>query len=243
MVTESPIQMMPRQTLGSNANFEDGLGKELEIMLRGHRNGGAAVFDRERELNIYRSGSAPPTVEGSLSAVGSLFRAPVAAASLPPHRGNAGRILSDEALQSHPDYPSYYYSLEDLNPRLPPPPLSKEDWRFAQRLQAGVASSSAAAAAFGGIGDRRKKDLVDDGGGRSLFSSQPGIPPLKGEGDSLESRKFRAQRNMPRQPSAEWLERDTDGLIGLAGVGLGARRKSLADMLQVLVELPDSFMF
>ena len=29
--------------------------------------------DRERELSRYRSGSAPPTVEGSLSAVGGLF--------------------------------------------------------------------------------------------------------------------------------------------------------------------------
>lgn len=67
----------------------------------------------ERDLSIYRSGSAPPTVDGSLSAVSG---------------------LPEEELRSDPAYISYYYSNINLNPRLPPPLLSKEDWRFSQRL-------------------------------------------------------------------------------------------------------------
>ncbi|KAL5994155.1 hypothetical protein ACLOJK_035027 [Asimina triloba] len=220
MVTEGSVQMLSDMGVRpspADRNFEDGLVKELENMLRDHHNRSAGGRDPlyERELDLYRSGSAPPTVEGSRSAIGSLFRTPPGMG----HRNGVvvGGALSDEALQSHPEYPAYYYSREDLNPRLPPPMLSKEDWRVVRRFQAGTTS-----AALGGIEDWRKKELVDDGtGSRSLFSSQPGLA---------------VQRNMSRQPSAEWVERDADGLIGWASGGLGARTKSLVDMLQLLVD-------
>lgn len=131
---------------------------------------------RERELTMYRSGSAPPTVEGSLSAVGGLF-----------HGG-----FAEEEIRCDPAYISYYYSNVNLNPRLPPPVLSKEDWRLAQRLQAPGGGGS--------IGDRRK---VDDG---------------------VESR-------VPQHVAAEW---GGDGLIGLSGLGLGSRTKSIAEIIQVI---------
>ncbi|KAL5709975.1 hypothetical protein ACHQM5_020594 [Ranunculus cassubicifolius] len=185
---------------GSNDKLEDRLGKDIECLLRQQQQS-----NRERDLNIFRSGSAPPTVEGSLNAVGSLFN-------------TNGGALSEEDIRSHPAYLSYYYSHENLNPRLPPPLLSKEDWRAAQRFKATD------------VGDRRK-ELLDDGNNKSLFSLQPGIPMQNGGTHSVQPRKVTA-RNLTRQPSAEWIEKDTDGLIGLAGVGLGARRKSLADMLQ-----------
>ncbi|KAH7839721.1 hypothetical protein Vadar_007848 [Vaccinium darrowii] len=103
---------------------------------------------RERELSMYRSGSAPPTVEGSLSAVGGLF-------------GSHGGVTEEE-MRSDPAYISYYYSNVNLNPRLPPPMLSKEDWRFAQRLQGSGGGGS--------IGDRRK---VSTGGGEGIESMRP----------------------------------------------------------------------
>ncbi|KAF9598219.1 hypothetical protein IFM89_025920 [Coptis chinensis] len=210
---------------GSNGNLDEILGKDYELMmLREERS--REVINRERDLNIYRSGSAPPTVEGSLNAVGSLFRNSNNTNFLGIDGGdNVGGngVLSEEEIRSHPAYLSYYYSNENLNPRLPPPLLSKEDWRVAQRFQTGTSS-------YGGIGDRRK-EFLDDGSSRSLFSLQPGHLGQNGDGDFVEPRKV-TPRNLTRQPSAEWLEKDTDGLIGLAGVGLGARRKSLADMLQ-----------
>lgn len=102
----------------------------------------AAAGDRERELMMYRSGSAPPTVEGSLRAIG---------------------FLDDDELSSDPAYLSYYYSNVNLNPRLPPSVISKEDWRSTQRL--------------GGIGDRRKAATKEEenGGGEWLSRGGDGL--------------------------------------------------------------------
>ncbi|PIA37268.1 hypothetical protein AQUCO_03000102v1 [Aquilegia coerulea] len=202
---------------GSNGNLED-----IETMLREQRSKDIINREnRERDLNIYRSGSAPPTVEGSLNAVGSLFRNPNTIGI--DRNNNTTGVLTEEEIRSHPSYLSYYYSHENLNPRLPPPLLSKEDWRVAQRFQGGTSS-------YGGTEDRRN-ELFDNGNSKSLFSLQPGLSAQNLDANVIEPRKV-TPRNLTRQPSAEWLEKDTDGLIGLAGVGLGARRKSLADMLQ-----------
>lgn len=66
-----------------------------------------AVSDRGRELSLLRSGSAPPTVEGSLGA--AFFDGAV----------------SEVELRSDPAYRSYYYQNVKLNPRLPHPLPSK----------------------------------------------------------------------------------------------------------------------
>ncbi|KAI7730863.1 hypothetical protein M8C21_013477 [Ambrosia artemisiifolia] len=118
--------------------------------------------DHEFEINMCRSGSAPPTVEGSFNA---LFD---------------GGVLEHD-LRSDPAYLEYYHANVNLNPRLPPPLLSKE--RFSQRVQAG---SSA-------IGDMRK---------------------VKQDNESNVS---------------EW---GGNGLIGLRGLGLGSRQKSIAEIIQ-----------
>lgn len=91
---------------------------------------GASEADRG-DFEVFRSGSAPPTVEGALGAA-------------------AGGLLVDDELRSDPAYQSYYYSNAHLNPRLPPPLLSKEDWRSSHhRLRS--------SAGFGGIGDGRRQ--------------------------------------------------------------------------------------
>ncbi|AQK76245.1 Pumilio homolog 4 [Zea mays] len=177
------------------------------------------------DLSIFRSGSAPPTVEGSRTAIGALFPGPqLHANSLGDGGGGGGTdagvdMLTEEEIRSHPAYLSYYYSNEHLNPRLPPPMVSKEDWRAAQRFQA----------VSGGIGDRRRPSEV--GSGNSLFSVQPGA---HGEKALLNHRVGRGERNgLARQQSSEWLGRGADGLIGLSDVsGHGSRRKSFADALQ-----------
>lgn len=176
-------------------------GEDLGLLLREQRRKESMDRDRERELNMYRSGSCPPTVEGSLNAVEGLK--------------NGNGFLTEEELRSDPAYLSYYYSNVNLNPRLPPPVMSKEDWRFSQRLQA-VGGSK-----VGGIGDGRKVSSgsrrVDNGeGSRSLFSMQPGFNLKEEEENEADSRK------------AEWLDKEGDGLIGLS---LG-RQKSFADILQ-----------
>ncbi|KAH0667165.1 hypothetical protein KY285_028371 [Solanum tuberosum] len=187
----------PSPMLGNNENsFGDEFEKEIGMLLREQRR--QEADDHEKELNLYRSGSAPPTIEGSLSAVGGLF--------------NNNGFRSEEELRSDPAYLSYYYANVNLNPRLPPPLLSKEDWRFAQRMQGG---SSA-------IGDRRKVNKNDNGSssGRSLFAMPPGFNSIKAENEN-ESDKL--------QGSVEW---GGDGLIGLPGLGLGSKQKSIAEIFQ-----------
>ncbi|KAH6814149.1 pumilio 2 [Perilla frutescens var. frutescens] len=210
-----------RPMIGNNENsFGDEFEKEIGLLLREQRR--QEADDLEKELNLYRSGSAPPTVEGSLSAVGGLFNhgasgGAVSGGGVPPAiaefaRNKSGNgFMSEEELRSDPAYLSYYYSNVNLNPRLPPPLLSREDWRFAQRLQGG---SSA-------IGDKRKVNRNDsgNGSGRSLFSMPPGFNPKKQESESEDK----------LQGSVEW---GGDGLIGLPGLGLGSKQKSLAEIFQ-----------
>ncbi|GAA0181269.1 RNA metabolism protein [Lithospermum erythrorhizon] len=211
-----------RPTIGTNENsFGDELEKEIGLLLHEQRRQDAD--DRERELNIYRSGSAPPTVEGSLSAVGGLFSnhgvrgGAVGGGSVIEELAmikNGNGVMSEEELRSDPAYLSYYYSNVNLNPRLPPPLLSKEDWRFAQRLQGGNSA----------IGDRRKVNRTENGvlgAGRSLFAMPPGFNNEKNHEAENEIDKV--------QSSVEW---GGDGLIGLPGLGLGNKQKSFADIFQ-----------
>ncbi|EPS67370.1 hypothetical protein M569_07404, partial [Genlisea aurea] len=190
-------------------NFE-----EMELLLRERSR--QEADDRERELNLCRSGSAPPTVEGSLSAIGGFFShgGDGGAASGSPFGditenkiGNG--FLSEEELRTDPSYSSYYHSNVNLNPRLPPSILSKEDLRFAQRLQ-GWSSV---------IGDRRKANKIDslDGApGRAPFQMPPGFSSRKKEGGNASK----------KSGALEW---DGDGLIGFH---LGGNQKSLSEMLQ-----------
>ncbi|XP_020585489.1 pumilio homolog 2-like [Phalaenopsis equestris] len=195
-------EMGVRAMIGSGGEGFSGedLGRELGLLLREQRRQEAS--DRERELNIYRSGSAPPTVEGSLTAMGGLL-------GVDADRGSG---ITEEDLLSDPAYVSYYYSNVNLNPRLPPPVLSKEDWRFAKRVQAGSSG-------LGGIGDRRNLGRIEEGWNRSLFSLQPGFGAKEDE------------ENKPAQGSSEWLDNGGDGLIGLPALSLG-RQKSFADLFQ-----------
>ncbi|XP_043700604.1 pumilio homolog 1-like [Telopea speciosissima] len=216
MVTESPLKMLSdmgmRPMIGSNdGSFGEDFAMELGLLLREQRR--QEANDMERELNLYRSGSAPPTVQGSLTAVGGLL-GHVGGASLSDFAGSkSANGFSEEQFRSDPAYLSYYYSNLNLNPRLPPPLLSKEDWRFAQRLQGG-------SSVIGGTGDRRKVNRADEGGNRSLFSLQPGFNSQTEENEV-------DQRNP--QASTEW---GGDGLIGLSGLELGSRQKSLVDIFQ-----------
>ncbi|PKU68170.1 Pumilio like 2 [Dendrobium catenatum] len=166
--------------------------------------GGGEVFNND-DLGIYRSGSALPTVEGSMTVMNGLFT------------GDASRFgaLTEEDVRYDPAHLSYYYSKSNLNPRLPPPVISKEDWRFAQRFQSG-------SSAVGGIGDRMKIDRVEEEGKRSLFSMQPGFV-VKEEDEEEDSLLVLG--------SGEWLEKRGDGLSGLTGLTAG-RQRTFADLFQ-----------
>ncbi|KAL1201990.1 Pumilio-like protein 2 [Cardamine amara subsp. amara] len=161
----------------------------------------------ERELNLYRSGSAPPTVDGSLSAVGGLF----AGTAFSEFRGT--NSAPDEEFRKDPAYPSYYYANVNMNPRLPPPLISREELRVAQSLK-GTSTG------LGGIGDTRKVNGTgaNSSDNRSLFSMPPGFESTK---HGFEPEKTSA--------SSEW---GGKGLIGLPSLTLAGRQKSFADIFQ-----------
>ncbi|KAJ8557522.1 hypothetical protein K7X08_003147 [Anisodus acutangulus] len=200
-----------------NLKGKNSLESELESILlsqqqQQQQHSHDLVGERERDLNISRSGSAPPTVQGSLSAVGSLFRTNLAQSNSSNNNNSSGGggnssgdILTEEQIRSHPAYLAYYYSNVNLNPRLPPPLLSREDWRIAQRVQAG------------GCGFM-SKNLMEQGGGSSLFAMQPGFPIQRAEDELIKLRKT-AARNLSR------------GTLE-ARSGIGIRKKSFADIIQ-----------
>ncbi|XP_065872313.1 pumilio homolog 1-like [Euphorbia lathyris] len=203
MITDNYSKILPDISMRSMLKNED-LGK----LIREQRLQQEAASDREKELNIYRSGSAPPTVEGSLSSIGGFFDGN----EIPLIRNtNKGGFLSEEEIRSDPSYVNYYYANVNLNPRLPPPLVSKEDWRFSQRLQGSGGVNSV-------VGDRRKGGRGGDNEGhRSLFAVQPGFVGAKEELGNGNG------------GGVEW---GGDGLIGLPGLDLGRRKKSIAEILQ-----------
>ncbi|XP_010535464.1 PREDICTED: pumilio homolog 2-like [Tarenaya hassleriana] len=210
------LSELGRRPIGADeGSFGIEFEKEFGLLLR--ENCRQESDDLERELNLYRSGSAPPTVEGSLTAVGGLFGAggggsgSTAFQELSRDR-NENRLPSDDDFRFDPAYHSYYYSNVNLNPRLPPPVLTREELRYAQRLKGG-------SSVVGGVGDRRKVNRADnEAGDRSLFSKPPGFESRKRENDDEMEKNTHA--------SAEW---GGDGLIGL---GLERKQKSLADIFQ-----------
>ncbi|CAI9768513.1 unnamed protein product [Fraxinus pennsylvanica] len=208
-----------RPMLNNENSFGDELEKEIGFLLLEQRHQDAD--EREKELNMYRSGSAPPTVEGSLKAIDGLYKrgdvsggssGGIAFPEIARNKSGNG-FMTDEELRSDPAYSSYYYSNANMNPRLPPPLLSKEDWRSAQRLQGGGSA----------IGDRRKVNRSDSsggGGGRLQFTMPPGF----------NSKKSDSENEMDKaNGTVEW---GGDGLIGLPGLGLGGKQKSLAEIFQ-----------
>ncbi|CAL0321295.1 unnamed protein product [Lupinus luteus] len=215
------------QTL-RNGNVDDTLQNELEKIMHDQQN--QQFINHERDLNIYRSGSAPPTVEGSLRAVGSLRNSDFGGIGSRSSSNNNGFLTEDE-IRSHPDYLSYYYSHESINPRLPPPLLSKEDWRAAQRFQAGGSSLE-------GFRDRRKKVATNEDSS-SLFSMQPGFSMQQAENDLMELRNA-GGRNLSRESSSQLLDGHMDGLERMLVPGLGATRTSFPNILQEGVDQPAS---
>ncbi|ESQ51418.1 hypothetical protein EUTSA_v10016189mg [Eutrema salsugineum] len=198
----------PMHRGNEDSSFGDDYEKEIGVLLGEQQRWQEEADERERELNLYRSGSAPPTVDGSVSAAGGLFTGGGRAPFMEFTGANKGNGFGgdDEEFRKDPAYLSYYYANMKLNPRLPPPLMSREDLRVAQRLKG-------TSPVLGGIGDRRK---VNES--QSLFSMPPGFEQMK------QQHEFEPERTSAS--SSEW---DANGLIGL---DLGGKQKSFADMFQ-----------
>ncbi|XP_074287273.1 pumilio homolog 1-like isoform X2 [Silene latifolia] len=164
-------------------------------------NYGDELMEKSSSYEIFRSPSAPPTAAGSFYGGGESLIA-----------GERREVISEEVLND-PNYVNYYYSNVNLNPRLPPPLRSKEDWRFSRQCGGGL----------GGIGDRRKSmnnnnNNNDSNGRLSEFNGGSSYNNGVGNGNGVNG------------DQSEW---NGVGLPGLGlGLGLGSREKSIAEIIQ-----------
>ncbi|MCO5586548.1 hypothetical protein L7F22_040489 [Adiantum nelumboides] len=236
MATESPMRMMAtRGGIALNENIRssgssgrssppanEGVAQEVGMLLRSH-NRLDSMLNR-KDVLPHRSGSAPPSVQGSLAAIGSLLPAGVEFDEGSPiaNSGSSGGvdiIDSEQELRSDPAYLAYYYSHINLNPRLPPPIISCDNYLLAQHL------------ASNNFSDKRKLRSFDDSNKRSLFSAQSILPTHNEETESSEDEKFPIG-NLLRQVSDNWAEKGGDVLPTNSFYGLGVRPKSLVDLIQ-----------
>ena len=234
MATESPVRMMAGGMRGNMGGLGEGLRAENEssqtldgVTELGLLLKGSTRFDNIRNSGHMpqRSGSAPPSVEGSQAAMGGLFDMPTSpkGRSSNAQSGEEDILDAEEAQRADPKYLIYYYNNINLNPRLPPPLISWNNYRLAQRLQSGLGA--------GGFGDKKKLRSMDDSSSRSLFSSQPVLPTHREEPEAGEEDMNSPMGALARTVSSDWAERG-DSFMGLSS-GLGPRPKSLVDLIQV----------
>ncbi|KAL8191556.1 hypothetical protein R6Q57_028287 [Mikania cordata] len=109
MTTESPIRIME----ASGKWASQGTFEELESAIKGQN-----FQEKQRNLGPNRSGSAPPSMEGSFAAIENLMSR---------HKIAANASESEEQLRANPSYFAYYSANVNLNPRLPPPIISDQN--------------------------------------------------------------------------------------------------------------------
>ncbi|KAH7293515.1 hypothetical protein KP509_28G029200 [Ceratopteris richardii] len=222
MATEDPMQLLGtngvRGVLGMTSSgrspsnmglttpsAQDSVAEELDMLLRSHTHLDNLIS--RKEPGSYRSGSAPPTMEGSLLSGGGTF----------PNY-HAGGVMSDKndidtekELRADPAYLVYYYSHVNLNPRLPPPIVTRENYHLAQRLAR----------------DKRNLKFFDDSNNKSLFSAQPMLPTHNEEPEFSEDEKS-SMGDLLKQLQIE----QANSRENFFTVPHGMRPKSLVDLIQ-----------
>lgn len=179
--------------------------EELGLLLNGHR-----LHGDQSDMVPNRSGSAPPSMEGSFAAIGNLMtqrnNLDSSLASLSSAIENSE---SEEQLRSDPAYFAYYCSNVNLNPRLPPPLISRENQRLVRHI--------------GGFGNNWRLTSFDDSGNGSLHLSRGSLSTHKEESEDDRS---------PRQTSDDWPESSSAVMPGQKTASSAGRHKSLVDLIQ-----------
>ncbi|XP_044496932.1 pumilio homolog 5 isoform X2 [Mangifera indica] len=179
--------------------------EELGLLLKGHR------FHRDQtEMIPNRSGSAPPSMEGSFAAIGNLFAKQNSGLNigLESISDDLGHYESEEQLRSDPAYFAYYCSNVNLNPRLPLPLISRENRRLVRHI--------------GASGNNWRSTTLDDTGNRTLHMSRSSLSTHREEPEDDRS---------PTQASDNRAENSSVFMSGQK-TGLVGRHKSLVDLIQ-----------
>ncbi|CAL0334892.1 unnamed protein product [Lupinus luteus] len=132
MATESPIRISKTSgkwpSLTQAATYgppsHNMATEDLGVLLKGPRFRGSGKI-----VAPNRSGSAPPSMEGSFHAIENLLsqQNTTQNASLATLNKAMQKCESEEQLRADPAYLAYYSSHVNLNPRLPPPLISREN--------------------------------------------------------------------------------------------------------------------
>ncbi|OVA19220.1 Pumilio RNA-binding repeat [Macleaya cordata] len=213
MATESPMRLVettgptkwPKSEEASFASSSHNMAaEELGMLLKGHK-----IQGNGREVVPNRSGSAPPSMEGSFAAIGNLIAQQNSNldASLANLNNASEHFESEEQFRADPAYLAYYFSNVNLNPRLPPPLVSRENRRLVRHI--------------GGYGNNWRLTSLDDSSNGSLHLSRGTLSTHKEEPEDDRS-----------PPSGDWAERSNVFFSGEFATSLAGRHKSLVDLIQ-----------
>lgn len=157
----------PSKDTGSYDSIPASLSEDELAELAFMPNSGG-IFGKWRGSVLKRSGSAPPTMEGSLVALGHLTGQPSGnlGAILPNLGTEANNSESKENIYYDSACVKYYMSKVNLNPRFPPPLVSRNQF---------------------GKSEERKPFSLDDSSSRSLLLGHPTLPTHKEEPEDEKS--------------------------------------------------------
>ncbi|PKA67071.1 Pumilio like 5 [Apostasia shenzhenica] len=211
MATENPLRLVGSSGVRNwparkdSAAFSTSSRRDLGLFLEGHG------LPRTRNITApSRSGSAPPSMEGSSSAIGDLRGQQNAGLDAILENLNLAfnSCQSEEQLRSDPAYLAYYHSNVNLNPRLPPPLISQENRRLAHHI--------------GGFGDNWRIPCDDMNKG-SLSKSRVALSTHKEEPEDDSS---------PRLEVGDVMEENNSLSSSERSVSMQGRHKSLVDLIQ-----------
>lgn len=166
MATESPVRMVessrsrkwpsPKDAATFGPPLRSMAAEELGLLVKGH-----GLHKDQSDMIPNRSGSAPPSIEGSFAAIRNLLtqqnaRMNSSISSLTNTRKN---FEYEEQMRSDPAYLAYYRSNVHLNPRLPPPLVSAENRHL---LTSQDDSSNRSLHAFRGSLSTHKEETEED---------------------------------------------------------------------------------
>ncbi|KAM1714127.1 hypothetical protein ACFX12_024781 [Malus domestica] len=173
-------------------------------------------FKRDRaELIPNRSGSAPPSMEGSFSAIENLLCQQTSSmkTSLTNLNNDVDSVENEENLSSDPARLAYYISNMNLNARPPPPLIVRENHHLVRHS--------------GGLGTKWRSTSLDDSASGSLHLSQGYLSTLQEDPNGASSSR-KSQDNLAEDSVAVMPVKDT--------ASLASYNKSLVDLIQVGVK-------
>lgn len=177
------------------------------------------LFMEEHGLHIHqadlvpnRSGSAPPSMEGSFAAIRNLLIEQNFSVnfSLDDLRNTMGNFESDEQMRSNPAYLAYYFSNMNVNVRLPPPIISKENRHLLHHIRS--------------FRNNWKLTSTDDSGNGFLHLSQGSLSTHK---------EVTEEESSPKQALEDIAKNGAAAMLGMNRVSSASRHKSLVDLIQV----------